>query len=111
MVGPFYRSLEVVFSVFPHESETDNKKSETQNKTKITLKTPSVHASTLWDVTLANWAVGKVVHLHGDGKILQVVKELEEGPKLLKGDSLHRNNNQIQKKQSFYSRTQYRRDT
>lgn len=98
MVGPFYRSLEVVFLVVPHESETDNKKSERQNTTKITLKAPSVHASTMWDVTLPSWAVGKVVHLHGDGKILQVVKELEEGPKLLKSDSLHRNNNQIKSK-------------
>lgn len=105
MVGPFYRSLEVVFLVFPHESETDNKKSETQNKTKITLKAPSVHASTMWDITLPSWAVGKVVHLHGDGKILQVVKELEEGPKLLKSDSLHRNNNQIKKAKLLFTDT------
>lgn len=41
---------------------------------------------------MANGAVGEVVHLHGDGKILQVVKELEEGPELLKGDSLQRDN-------------------
>jgi len=37
---------------------------------------------------LTNGAVGEIVHQHGDGKILQVVKELEEGPELLKGDSL-----------------------
>lgn len=38
--------------------------------------------------TLTNGAVGKVVHLHCDRKILQVVKELEEGPELLEADSL-----------------------
>ena len=42
--------------------------------------------------TLTNGAVGEVVHLHGDGEILQVVKKLEEGPELLKGDSLQRDN-------------------
>lgn len=42
------------------------------------------------DSTLTNWAVGEVVHLHRDGKILQVVKELEEGPEFLKADSLQR---------------------
>lgn len=38
--------------------------------------------------TLTDGAVGKVVHLHGDGEILQVVEELEEGPELLKADAL-----------------------
>lgn len=38
--------------------------------------------------TLTNRAVGEVVHLHGDGEILQVIKELKEGPELLEGDSL-----------------------
>lgn len=42
---------------------------------------------------MTNGAVGEVVHLHGDGKILQVVEELEEGPELLKGDSLQADNN------------------
>lgn len=45
-----------------------------------------------WDFcflfTLTDGAVGKVVHLHGDGEILQVVEELEEGPELLKADAL-----------------------
>lgn len=44
------------------------------------------------DSTLTNWAVGEVVHLHRDGKILQVVKELEEGPEFLKADSLQGDN-------------------
>ena len=38
--------------------------------------------------TLADGAVGKVVHLHCDGKVLQVVQELEKRPKLFKSDSL-----------------------
>lgn len=42
---------------------------------------------------MTNGAVGEVVHLHCDGKILQVVKELEEGPELLKADSLQTDNN------------------
>lgn len=37
---------------------------------------------------LANGATGKVVHLHGDGKVLQVVEELEEGAELVEGDAL-----------------------
>lgn len=44
--------------------------------------------------TLSNGAIGKVVHLHGYFKILQIVQELEEGPKLLKCDSLQRDNNE-----------------
>lgn len=43
---------------------------------------------TFYVFTLTNGAVGKVVHLHRNSKILQVVKELEEGPELLKADSL-----------------------
>lgn len=39
-------------------------------------------------LTLANGARGKIIHLHGDGKVLKVVEELEEGSKLIKGDSL-----------------------
>ena len=38
--------------------------------------------------TLANRAIRKVVHLHGDGKILNVVKELEEASELLECDAL-----------------------
>lgn len=44
--------------------------------------------------TLSNGAIGKVVHLHGNFKILQIVQELEEGPELLKCDSLQRDNNE-----------------
>lgn len=54
--------------------------------------TTSMFVTTNGDFTLTNGAVGKVVHLHGDGEILQVVKKLEEGPELLKGDSLQRDN-------------------
>lgn len=39
-------------------------------------------------VTLSDGARGKVVHLHGDGEVLQVVEELEEGPELVEGDAL-----------------------
>lgn len=39
-------------------------------------------------LTLSDGAGSKVVHLHGDGKVLQVVEKLEEGSKLIKGDSL-----------------------
>lgn len=38
--------------------------------------------------TLSNGARSKIVHLHGDGKVLEVVEELEEGSELIKGDSL-----------------------
>lgn len=38
--------------------------------------------------TLANGARGKIIHLHGNGKILKIVEKLEEGSKLIKGDSL-----------------------
>lgn len=41
-----------------------------------------------WRLTLANGATGKVVHLHGDGKVLQVVEELKEGAELVEGDAL-----------------------
>lgn len=44
--------------------------------------------------TLSNGAIGKVVHLHGNFKILQIVQELEERPELLKCDSLQRDNNE-----------------
>lgn len=42
---------------------------------------------------MTDGAVGEVVHLHGDGEILQVVQELEERPELLKGDSLQTDDN------------------
>lgn len=54
--------------------------------------TTNMYVTTNGEFTLTNGAVGKVVHLHGDGEILQVVKKLEEGPELLKGDSLQRDN-------------------
>ena len=38
--------------------------------------------------TLADGAVGKVVHLHCDGEVLQVVQELEKRAKLFKSNSL-----------------------
>lgn len=42
----------------------------------------------LWTFTLTNRAVSKVIHLHGDGEILQVVQELEEWSELLEADPL-----------------------
>lgn len=47
---------------------------------------PSIAVTTT--LTLANGARGKIIHLHGDGKVLKVVEKLEEGSKLIKGDSL-----------------------
>lgn len=46
--------------------------------------TPAITAP----LTLPNGARSKVVHLHGDGEVLKVVEELEEGSELVKGDSL-----------------------
>lgn len=37
---------------------------------------------------MSDGAAGKVVHLHGDGKVLQVVEELKEGPELVERDAL-----------------------
>lgn len=39
-------------------------------------------------VTHSNWSVSISNHLHGDGKVLQVVAEQTEGFKLLKSDAL-----------------------
>lgn len=46
-------------------------------------------------LTLANGAGGKIIHLHGDGKVLKVVEKLEEGSKLIKGDSLKRHKTHV----------------
>ncbi len=38
--------------------------------------------------TLSNGTTGKVVHLHGNGEVFEVIEELEERPELFKGDAL-----------------------
>ena len=57
-------------------------------------------------LTLANGARGKIIHLHGDGKVLKVVEKLEEGSKLIKGDSLkchktHMSSNKVGEKREM----------
>lgn len=49
---------------------------------------PSGHIHSSCKLILSNGASGEIVHLHGNGKVLEVVEKLEEGSKLIKGDSL-----------------------
>lgn len=57
--------------------------------TALCLSYPKISLNGSGKQTLSNGATCKVVHLHGNGEILQVVEELEEGPELLKSDSLN----------------------
>lgn len=53
---------------------------------------------------MSDGAGSKVVHLHGDGKVLQVVEKLEEGSKLIKGDSLKKKDKKKKLEMSTYAR-------